>query len=295
MSTFEEISGFIDHLGDAIFITNESSQIVFANLACLELFGYSEQKMSEMSIKQLMSIQIPNHSVMVNKFIKSNSKARPMMTRRAMLCINSSGETFNARISIASVTIDGQLFGVATIQDFSLLQAELEQLKIDSNQDALTELYNRRYLQKIILPEGRLMRTWQHIGVIYMDLNKFKPLNDLYGHDIGDTVLSVIAKRLKSSIRFDDLAFRVGGDEFLVLLNISMEKNKNKTMLQVIEKIRKEVVKSIKIEHLDVSVGLSAGYGIYPDHGDDFEDIIKQADQAMYLAKKSGTGVACVK
>lgn len=295
MSNFEEITGFIEHLGDAIIITNDLSEIAFANSACLDLFGYTEHEMRGMSIDQIMSEKIPNHSVKVKQFIQNHSKARTMMARGIMPCVDAIGKAFNARISIASVTIDNQLFGVATIQDFSSLQAELEQLEITSNQDMLTGLYNRRYLQKIITPESRLMQTWKNIGVIYMDLNKFKPINDKYGHDVGDTVLNVISKRLKGCVRFDDVVFRMGGDEFLVFLNMNNVKDRKEAILRVAKNIQQVVIKAIKTEHVNVSVGLSAGYGLYPEHEDDIQNLINLTDKAMYSAKESGGGIKIVK
>ena len=287
MNNFDEITGFLEYLGDAIIITNDESQIVYSNKACLKLFSYKKQEIFKMTLDQLMSKPIPNHSLMVKKFIQSGSKARAMMTRDTMPCIKATGEKFTAHISIASVSIDGQPFGVSTIQDYSSTQAEIEQLESNSNQDILTNLYNRRYLEKVIQPDSRLMQTWHRIGVIYIDLNEFKSINDTYGHGVGDAIISTVSKRIKNTVRFDDLCFRVGGDEFLIFANMNGVNNPKEVILTLASKIRLEVIKPIKAEHLNLSVDLSAGCGLYPEQASNLKTLIDLADKAMYSAKGS--------
>lgn len=295
MSNLEEIQSFLECLGDAIIIVNQSSELIFANSACLKMFGYQAQAMHGMAIDHLMkpSDNI-DHPEMVKNFIQANSPARTMMTRGTLPCVDSSGNIFNARISIASVTIDNQLFGVATIQDFTSLQKEIEHLEITSHQDALTGLYNRRYLEKITESNSRILRTWKIIGAIYTDLNKFKPINDRYGHEVGDAVLRVVAKRIKGCIRFDDIAFRLGGDEFLVLLNLTNASDKSTLLNNIAGKIHRAVTEPMEIEDTTIKVGLSAGCGIYPEDESDLIRLVNLVDKAMYSAKETGTLIANV-
>jgi len=295
MSNLAEITGFLEHLGDAIIIVNDSSDIIYANPACSKLFGYSKKNIHTMAIENLMvPSQKTNHRKVVNEYIQSKSSARAMMTRAQLPCVDSSGNTFNARISIASVTIDKQLFGVATIQDFTSLQKEIENLEITSHQDTLTGLFNRRYLQKITKPNSRILRTWKNIGLIYLDLNKFKPINDQYGHEVGDAVLKVVSNRIKGSIRFDDIVFRMGGDEFLVFINLNNILDKRETIRNIAVKIQQEVTKPLETEYANISVGLSAGCGIYPENDSDMMKLVAKTDKAMYSAKKTGIHISFV-
>lgn len=289
MNNFEDITDFLEYLGDAVLIINESSEIIFANAACLSLFGYVEQGMQGMSVGQLMAAEMANHGDLARRFIHSGSKSRAMMSRNIMNCQNASGESFSARISIASVSILGERVGIATIQDFSLYQAELEQLAATSYQDSLTGLYNRRYLKKIVEPDSRLLQKWSGLGVVYIDLNKFKPINDRYGHDVGDTVLKVVANRLRESVRFDDIVFRIGGDEFLILLDLSSVENKPESATHIVENIYASVTKPVVTQNVKIKIGLSAGCAIYPDQGCDLDKLISLADKAMYKAKESGS------
>lgn len=289
MSTLDDITSFLDCLGDAIIIVNDSSELIFANAACAKMFGYEVEEMPGMLLDKLMKPAAKlDHQEMVKQFIQSNSSARTMMTRGILPCVNESGEIFNARISIASVTIDNQLLGVATIQDFTSLQKEIEQLEITSHQDTLTGLYNRRYLHKVTESNSRILNTWKSIGVIYIDLNKFKPINDNYGHDVGDAVLRVVASRINGCIRFDDIVFRMGGDEFLILLNLTTAKDRARLVHNITEKIHHEVAKPIALEQATMQVGLSAGCGIYPDNESDLMRLVTKVDRAMYSAKRAG-------
>ena len=232
-----------------------------------------------------------NHQEMVKEFIRSNSPARSMMTRNSLLAVDRSGNIFNARISIASVNIDNQLYGVATIQDFTTLQKELEYLEINSYQDPLTGLYNRRYLQKTAESNSRILSTWQSIGVMYMDLNNFKPINDKYGHEVGDAVLKVVSNRIKGCIRFDDIAFRLGGDEFLILLNLTNAHNRTGLMNNIAEKIYSEITRTITIKQINIKVGFSAGCGIYPEDETNLMKLVSKVDKVMYSAKESKTHI----
>jgi len=295
MSNLKEITSFLEYLGDAIIIVNESSELIFANSACSEFFGSPAQDMRGMLIDNLMTpLHKLNHQEMVKKYIQSNSSAKTMMNRGLLPCLDASGKIFNARISIASVTIDNQLYGVATIQDFTYIQKEIEHLEIAAHQDTLTGLYNRRYLQEISGSNSRILHTWKDIGVIYIDLNKFKHVNDKYGHEVGDVVLRMVSKRINGCIRYDDIALRMGGDEFLVLLNLTNIHNKAESVNQIAENIHSEVIRPIETKHTNIKIGLSAGCGLYPKDENNLMKLIDMVDKAMYTAKETGEHITNV-
>ena len=295
MSNLDQISSFLNCIGDAVIIVNDASQIVFANHACQQVFGYQETKMQGMQLEQLIcpSLKV-NHSKLVKSFIHSNSVARSMLSRGGMLCVDAAGHEFNARVSIASVTIDNEQYGVATIQDFTALQQEMDKLEVSSNKDALTGLYNRRYLDKTLEGASRLINRWQQIGVIYLDLNRFKPINDTYGHQVGDQILKQASNRLQDSVRFDDLVFRLGGDEFMLLLNLSESSDCLHDIKVVVDKVAASVAMPIRVSQRELTVGASLGVGVYPLHCDDLQQLIELADQAMYRAKRNQQGIAVV-
>jgi len=295
MSDFKEIVGFLEVLGDAILIANDASEIVFANSSCVKLFGYSSENMLRLRITDLMDRSLEQeHPHALKQYIHSNSPAKEMMARNTMPCVNAAGKKFHARISIAHVNIAGELFGIATIQDYTSVHEKISGLEVHSNVDALSNFYNRRYLQEILSPDNSVLNAWNAIGVLYLDLDRFKPVNDTHGHKIGDLVLTEIANRIKESVRRNDLMFRIGGDEFLVLINLTEVADKSEAVKSLGEKIYSKVNEPLLINAHSLEIGVSIGAGIYPENSNDLTELIHKADQAMYLSKNSIDAVTLV-
>jgi diguanylate cyclase (GGDEF)-like protein len=122
------------------------------------------------------------------------------------------------------------------------------------------------------------------LALLFIDLDKFKSINDTYGHDTGDTVLIEVAKRIKAALRESDISCRMGGDEFIVLLKDIKE---IEDAVIVVEKLIQEIAAPIQIAEGDeVEVGVSMGISFFPTDDQDFEKLIIKADAAMYEAKQ---------
>ncbi|MEN8188499.1 MAG: sensor domain-containing diguanylate cyclase [Thermodesulfobacteriota bacterium] len=162
-----------------------------------------------------------------------------------------------------------------------------EELKRTALYDLLTELPNRALFSdrlKYAIIQAR--RKAGNLSLIFIDLDKFKPINDNHGHNAGDLLLKVVAKRLQNCIREADTVGRFGGDEFVVLLP-TIEKSTD--ALEVAEKIHQALNRPFKVAGYPVmNISSSIGVAIYPEHGDDETQLAKNADAAMYLAKKRG-------
>lgn len=151
--------------------------------------------------------------------------------------------------------------------------------------DNLTGLINRRVLYELLeaaMEQSR--RRSETLAILFIDLDNFKPINDTWGHDRGDKVLIEIARRLKESVRSTDSVARIGGDEFLILLNPI--KNRDEAR-RVAEKIIRTVSQPIKIIDTKVVMGMSIGISIYPEEDASAEQLIINADSAMYSVKKA--------
>ena len=124
-----------------------------------------------------------------------------------------------------------------------------------------------------------------HIGLRYIDLDKFKPINDEYGHGVGDLVLLEAARRMQACVRASDTVARIGGDEFIVLLSVV---DSDADVLLVAEKIRDAINRPIMLAELELNISSSIGIALFPEHGNDEITLIKNADTAMYAAKQLG-------
>ena len=164
-----------------------------------------------------------------------------------------------------------------------------EKLTFLAFHDSLTGLPNRRKLDHELLKTlSEAKEKKMKVGVLFLDLDRFKYINDSLGHKMGDKVLQVIADRLKDSLRKDDIISRQGGDEFVILL-------KNLTTIEDIEetaaRINDMIADPIRLLGNEFVLSASIGMSIFPDHGYEAEGLIQKADQAMYLAKESGVGI----
>ncbi len=152
--------------------------------------------------------------------------------------------------------------------------------------DALTGLPNRKLFEERL--SSALDFAKRHklfVGILFIDLDGFKMTNDTLGHDAGDIVLKTVAIRLTECVRECDTVSRLGGDEFTIILgNLTEISTINRVCERILEKIGEDILLGKNIGHVTSSIGVS----VYPDFGQDMNELIKKADKAMYMAKKSG-------
>lgn len=174
------------------------------------------------------------------------------------------------------------IVGSATdITERKKLELKLEKF---ANYDKLTELPNRRLFFENL--ERMVVEEKEKFALVFIDLDKFKDINDKYGHEIGDEVLIIIGKRLLQSIRKSDLVARMGGDEFTALIkNVEGE-----NIESIVKKIHQRLKEEMRIKNISCSVNSCIGVAIYPESGRDSESLIKKADSLMYDIKKNGKG-----
>lgn len=160
-----------------------------------------------------------------------------------------------------------------------------------ANQDALTGLANRRLFEKRLEHDIAHAKRHQNlISLLYIDLDRFKHINDSCGHRIGDELLIEVAERLKISIRAEDTAARLGGDEFIILLS---EVGSKSDVIQIAKKIIHKINKPFHIEEHVINIGCSIGFSLFPEHSSDLQSLINIADGAMYQAKEAGRNTYC--
>lgn len=188
----------------------------------------------------------------------------------------------NVSIQIANIFANqvGVLFERISLE--RELQKQKEKFEYLSTHDELTGLPNRRLLEEHaekILALAR--RERRQVCVLYLDLRKFKTVNDTYGHKVGDYVLKIVAKRLENALRKSDIVARIGGDEFGFVLYDCKEH------ISFVERLISEIEKDIYYEYFKINISGNFGIATFPEDGDKFEELIIKADKAMYYAKSN--------
>ncbi len=178
---------------------------------------------------------------------------------------------------IVPLIYNRHLYQLYDIQDE--LHDTLESSAHDANYDLLTGLANRKQYQEYM---EELLEQETFFSLLFIDLNKFKPINDTYGHAIGDEVLIEVAKRLKISIDDEDVLARLGGDEFVIITQ-----RKKLFLASFIDKLEKNTITTFKASNnVNIMISLSIGISIYPEDSKSETFLRKCADEAMYVAKK---------
>lgn len=179
---------------------------------------------------------------------------------------------------------DERTGSIGKIMDIHEEYMQMETLKMKVEQDSLTKLYNHVSIRKLIEAELKL-KNKKNYALVIIDLDYFKIANDKYGHMFGDKVLKEVAKRILKNIKEEDIASRIGGDEFLVFF--SYDENSD------IKLLVKQLFQSICGKFEEFSISICMGVSIYPENGRNYELLFQQADKALYTAKERGRQQYC--
>lgn len=177
---------------------------------------------------------------------------------------------------------------IDVFSDITERKHKQEHLELLAHFDPLTRLPNRVLLaDRMAQGLARAQRERRHLGVCFMDLDGFKAVNDTYGHEVGDELLVIVARRLESHVRADDTVARLGGDEFVILFNCIHEIGEcERAAARLLAAVREPIV--LNSGQHTVQVGASMGITLYPQDGTDADTLLRCADQAMYQAKQAG-------
>ena len=278
-------------------------------LSCNRLW-FSDEKMEKQNrLRLLSSAEYPwwvdlvkNHEVVhiadtdkIPKCKEEGSRLLPIMKCRSLLCIPVAGEEVmgfllfivagNPRTwpdeQINLLKVLGNMLADAKLK----VEAEKE-IKYLAYYDSMTGLPNRKlFKDRLTSAVLSAERTDRRLGVVFLDLDSFKAVNDTLGHERGDEMLRVITSKLKKAVRQSDTVARFGGDEFLLLINNLVREN---DIVKVMESIMEIFSRPFILKGREFYITASAGIAMYPADGEDADKLIKNADIAMYSAKESG-------
>jgi len=269
-------------LPDAIVVVDASGHIVFANTSVQGLLGYKPDEL----VRQPLDYLIPKsyraeHQSHFKRFWE-HGQAMVMGDRPCVYGLDKSGNEIPLSISIANMDLDNERYSIAVMRDIGELQSEITEITSMAETDALTGLGNRVQLSHAL--EAAIEKN-DHFSLLYLDLEKFKPINDKHGHEVGDKVLQIVAKRLQALIRPQDLAVRVGGDEFVLFLDGMVDAG---TLEQRATAAANSIKRPFHVGELSGVVGVNIGGAQYPRDGNDEQTLLNVADHNMYRAKQGG-------
>ena len=271
---------------EGIILTDAQHGIVLANPAFCEITGYALSEVHGVSVPQLWSSRVDSAtSDLVWATAEEQGQWQGEMWMR-----RKDGEVRPVWKNVSAVRdASGQIANfVAVFSDISAIKKAEERLNFLAYYDALTSLPNRLLLaERLGAALAHAQRSGRSVGVLYLDLDDFKHVNDTLGHEFGDLLLHEMARRLPSAIRTTDTVARLGGDEFIVVLDDVAEAQQ---AAQVAGKLLEAVSAPFELGGLELRMNASIGIALGTQHGATSEDLLKAADAAMYRAKRMGGG-----
>lgn len=269
---------------EAILITDAQLKIILVNNAYEKITGFSE---ADVMGVDTVKVGVKLHSYSFFRNLVSVLKERGSW-QGELINQRKNGEKFPTWYSISQVlNSEGQPENyIAIFSDISERKKSRERIDFLAHHDSLTELPNRALLNdRLEMAINTAKRRGEKVGLLFIDLDRFKNINDSLGHAVGDQVLRQTAARLSAAIRTDDTVARLGGDEFVVLLPRVRDE---RSLAEVAIKLREEILLPYILEDMPLHISPSIGIAVYPDDGDTPSTLIKNADAAMYLAKEKG-------
>ncbi|MHB1428019.1 MAG: sensor domain-containing protein [Rhodocyclaceae bacterium] len=277
-------SRIFEHSEESILITDADRRILSVNPAFNRMTGYSEEDVIGRLPGLLRSARHPLHfyEELWRRVETDGGWHGEVWTRRK------NGEDFPSWASISLVrNREGQICNYFSIfTDITERKAAEERIHNLAYYDSLTGLPNRALLHKLVdqaLAGAR--RNRQHGALLFIDLNRFKPINDSLGHGVGDRLLRQVAERLRNAVRTEDVVARLGGDEFVVAL-FDIARREHAAM--VARKLIAALDTPFLIDGHELRVGVAIGISVYPRDGRQTETLLRMADIAMYRSKETG-------
>lgn len=279
----------LDAAANGICGLDKKRKINYINPTALGMLGFDRSEVIGRSYREVFRLSMPNteqFDLDCCPFFE-NSDNQTSLHYDEIRLLRNDGTSFPADFKSTPIMQGKQLAGaVLVFQDITERQEAAELIRFMANHDSLTSLPNRNYFRKRLPQAISLTKRYKRqLFLLFIDLDRFKPVNDTYGHDVGDMVLVEVARRLTTMLRSSDSVCRLGGDEFVILLEST----------DTFEGAKKVADKTINLlnEPIEVNehicyIGASVGISVFPDDSKDAETMLRHGDIAMYQAKKKG-------
>ena len=270
----------LDKVADGIVIADETGAIESFNRSAQTLFGHSESEVIGRPLASLIAAG------------RRDDLTRAHDRTTETLGCRRDGSTFAMELERSELTLDDRRLVLTFVRDISARDAYTKDLEHQALHDGLTGLANRTlFAEHVVKALAAAKRTQEPRAVLVMDLNGFKQVNDARGHDHGDALLRQVAGRLVGALREIDTVARLGGDEFAILPG---ESTNLTAAAEVAWKVQQACSAGFLLGSEMTYMTTSVGIAMYPEHGTTTDELLRRADVAMYIAKRSGSGHAVV-
>ena len=277
----ERLAKFMQASAEGI-VFHKDGFITDANPPVLELLDYT---LEEMMGRKTIEFIAPDHIAKVAAVIASGQE-----TAYESMAVAKNGERIPVEFIVRTMMRNGERMRMTIVRDIRDRHAAQARIHHLAHHDALTGLPNRSSFMEHL--ERSMLGAQRHesrLALLFIDLDHFKRVNDSLGHLVGDTLLRTVAARITASLRGTDVVARFGGDEFMVLLaGLSGAEQHAGDAREVAHKLLASIGAAVNAEGRPISVTPSVGIALYPGDGDTAEELVKNADSAMYLAKARG-------
>ena len=282
--TQHQYQALFEQMPEGILLINRDLRVISCNREAQLQLEYSEAELCQLHVWDIEADEdaerVQQHAQKMRDTGKDEFESH-YRTR--------SGQLIDVLVSVQRVSLPGgdEVFQ-CLFRDISEQKAATRQIEYLAYHDQLTGTANRRLLtDRLNQAISVVLRRGTQLGVLYLDLDRFKEVNDSLGHQFGDELLKVVSARLLECIRAEDTLARIGGDEFVVLLN---EISAPDDAASVAQKIINRVAEPVRIGKEELRIGVSIGISVCPADGKDADDLLKYADAALYQAKGLGRG-----
>lgn len=276
---------FFHSAGTGMIITHPEGNIQQVNRSFADMLGYQVDPLLMKDVASLIHPDdLPNHTALINQLLYGDSSA----ARSEIRFLHQQGGVIWGLLNMSLIRDphNNPSHIICQIQDITERKEFEKQLHHLATHDPLTDLPNRALFFDRLEHAIRVAdRNNRWLAVLFLDLDGYKAVNDLYGHLHGDQLLQVISRRLQASLRQSDTVARIGGDEFAFILENLKEPQQ---IPFIVEKILNSVTQPLRVNNQYLLITASVGVSLFPTHGRDAQSLVSCADQAMYLAKDKG-------
>lgn len=282
----------LENIGDGVYFTDKNRKILYWNKAAVELTGFKKRETLGLYCKDniLRHVDEDGNELCLDKCPLDWTIKNGLPNKEEIYLHHKNGESIPVAVYCAPIfNTKNEVIGAVEIfrnnSYVKSLKERIKNLEEAALLDNLTKLSNRRFLELTITTKiMEIKRYNRSYGIIFVDIDNFKTINDTYGHSIGDRVLFMVASTLRNNVRFYDIVGRWGGDEFVIVVELKNDDDLKNILTKIINLLKNSY---LSIDDKTIQTTLSIGATII-DPNDTLESVINRADKLMYECKKEG-------